>query len=105
MYSKEWHRDRIEELKLKWQHNLDLSNNILQTKIGVFSIFLVVIIYYLSNIQTYILELVWTIILLVLVLSLLDYADKRLIKELKIYDKHLKRNYDALLDREPIPNL
>jgi len=100
MNSKEWHRDRIEELKIKQLRILNLRSGILQALIGVSSFIIVVIGFYLPNFQRDISQLFFTVLILGLAFIGCGIIDHKLSKDEEKIAVQLKRNFDVLLGRE-----
>ncbi len=96
MKSKEWHLNRIEELKFLRQISLDKQIRLHGTFIALLSVTAVFFIFELQKKEINITNLISLAICIVVSLIMINTGDT----SLKAYDELIQKNYDVLLDEK-----
>ena len=95
MQSREWHLDRIEELKFKRNNNLEQHNRYKNTLIALLSVIAVFFVFEISKQEK---NILWVILLGVGIIVVIFVIDIK--PNTKKEDDKIQRNYDAILGRE-----
>ena len=96
---KEWHKTRIEELKIEKQEYDNLKNLIPTLIIGLGALFMTTYSIYFTNKERYVNEIIWNALFTLIVITILLIINSWIYKKDTIIMTKIKRNYDILLDR------
>ena len=100
MNSKEWHRDRINELEGKRKDYSDSEKFLVQTVVGLSALFLAMLSIYFRDVKLYLSQIVIGTIAFFVALIILIFLTTYTSRMKNKYLRKLKRNYNQLLGRE-----